>query len=151
MSCFNVAGYVRLSKEDKIKDESNSVTNQKAIMESYIEKNEDLELFSQILDETQKIVDSSKDVAKFLKKKTHLYSLFLIVYYFIVKQGKIDQHQIDQYKKFVEGYNNGVKLKEYFTPTQQKNINEYKKLSSTGTQGKSNRITRNNILKKIME
>ena len=51
MSCFNVAGYVRLSKEDKIKDESNSVTNQKAIMESYIEKNEDLELFNFYIDD----------------------------------------------------------------------------------------------------
>ena len=29
---YKVAGYIRLSKEDKIKDESNSVTNQKAIM-----------------------------------------------------------------------------------------------------------------------
>ena len=26
---YKVAGYIRLSKEDKIKDESNSVTNQK--------------------------------------------------------------------------------------------------------------------------
>ena len=38
MSCFNVEGYIRLSKEDKIKDESNSVTNQKLIITSYIEK-----------------------------------------------------------------------------------------------------------------
>ena len=29
MQRFRVAGYIRLSKEDKIKDESNSVTNQK--------------------------------------------------------------------------------------------------------------------------
>ena len=29
MQRFKVAGYIRLSKEDKIKDESNSVTNQK--------------------------------------------------------------------------------------------------------------------------
>ena len=29
MQRFGVAGYIRLSKEDKIKDESNSVTNQK--------------------------------------------------------------------------------------------------------------------------
>lgn len=36
MQKFKVAGYIRLSKEDKIKDESNSVTNQKAIIESYI-------------------------------------------------------------------------------------------------------------------
>ena len=45
MQKFKVAEYVRLSKEDKIKDESNSVTNQKLIITSYIEKNEDLELF----------------------------------------------------------------------------------------------------------
>lgn len=32
MKKFKVAGYIRLSKEDKIKDESNSVTNQKSIM-----------------------------------------------------------------------------------------------------------------------
>lgn len=38
MQRFRVAGYIRLSKEDKIKDESNSVTNQKLIITSYIEK-----------------------------------------------------------------------------------------------------------------
>ena len=38
---YKVAGYIRLSKEDKIKDESNSVTNQKAIMKSYIKNNTD--------------------------------------------------------------------------------------------------------------
>ena len=45
MQKYKVAGYTRLSKEDKIKDESNSVTNQKLIINSYIEKNKDLELF----------------------------------------------------------------------------------------------------------
>ena len=45
MQKYKVAGYIRLSKEDRIKDESNSVTNQKLIITSYIEKNEDLELF----------------------------------------------------------------------------------------------------------
>ena len=40
MQKFKTAGYIRLSKEDKIKDESNSVTNQKLIITSYIEKNE---------------------------------------------------------------------------------------------------------------
>lgn len=45
MKKYKVAGYIRLSKEYKIKDESNSVTNQKLIITSYIEKNADLELF----------------------------------------------------------------------------------------------------------
>ena len=50
MQKYKVAGYIRLSKEDKIKDESNSVTNQKAIIESYIKKNEDLELVDFYID-----------------------------------------------------------------------------------------------------
>lgn len=51
MNFFKVAGYIRLSKEDKIKDESNSVTNQKLIIASYIKKNEDLELFKFYIDD----------------------------------------------------------------------------------------------------
>ena len=51
MQRFKVAGYIRLSKEDKIKDESNSVTNQKAIMKSYIKNNTDLELVDFYIDD----------------------------------------------------------------------------------------------------
>ena len=36
MQQCKVAGYVRLSKEDKIKDQSNSITNQKAIINFFI-------------------------------------------------------------------------------------------------------------------
>lgn len=51
MQRHKVAGYIRLSKEDKIKDESNSVANQKLIITSYIENNEDLELFDFYIDD----------------------------------------------------------------------------------------------------
>lgn len=51
MKTFKVAGYIRLSKEDKIKDESNSVTNQKAIIESYIKDNKDLEFYDFYIDD----------------------------------------------------------------------------------------------------
>ena len=51
MENYKVAGYIRLSKEDRIKDESNSVTNQKLIIASYIKKNEDLELFDFYIDD----------------------------------------------------------------------------------------------------
>ena len=51
MQRFRVAGYIRLSKEDKIKDESNSVTNQKLIITSFVEKNEDLELIDFYIDD----------------------------------------------------------------------------------------------------
>ena len=51
MSKYKVSGYIRLSKEDKIKDESNSVTNQKAMIDSYVKKNEDLELIEFYIDD----------------------------------------------------------------------------------------------------
>ena len=51
MKKYKVAGYIRLSKEDKIKDESNSVVNQKAIINSYIKKNEDLEFVDFYIDD----------------------------------------------------------------------------------------------------
>lgn len=51
MQKYKVTGYIRLSKEDKIKDESNSVTNQKAIIDSYVKKNEDLELVDFYIDD----------------------------------------------------------------------------------------------------
>ena len=51
MQKYKVAGYIRLSKEDKIKDESNSVTNQKLIITSFVERNEDLELIDFYIDD----------------------------------------------------------------------------------------------------
>lgn len=51
MQKYKAAGYIRLSKEDKIKDESNSVTNQKTIIDSYIKKNKDLELIDFYIDD----------------------------------------------------------------------------------------------------
>ena len=51
MKIFKVAGYIRLSKEDKIKDESSSIYNQKLIINSYIRKNDDLELFDFYVDD----------------------------------------------------------------------------------------------------
>lgn len=51
MKKYKVAGYIRLSKEDKIKDESNSVTNQKSIIDLYVKKNEDLELIDFYIDD----------------------------------------------------------------------------------------------------
>ena len=51
MQQYKVAGYVRLSKEDKIKDESNSITNQKDIINSYIKNNDEFELTDFYIDD----------------------------------------------------------------------------------------------------
>ena len=51
MQQYKVAGYVRLSREDKIKDESNSITNQKAIINSYIKNNNEFKLIDFYIDD----------------------------------------------------------------------------------------------------
>ena len=51
MQQYKVAGYIRLSKEDKIKDESNSITNQKDIINSYIKNNDEFELTDFYIDD----------------------------------------------------------------------------------------------------
>ena len=51
MQQYKVAGYVRLSKEDKIKDESNSITNQKAIIKSYIKNNSEFKFIDFYIDD----------------------------------------------------------------------------------------------------
>ena len=44
MNKFQVAGYIRLSKEELYRDkDSNSITNQKQIINLYIKENNDLE------------------------------------------------------------------------------------------------------------
>ena len=44
ISNWNVAGYLRLSKEDNENMESNSIVNQRELIEQYISGKEDLEL-----------------------------------------------------------------------------------------------------------
>ena len=51
MQQYKVAGYVRLSKEDKIKGELNSITNQKTIINSYIKNNSEFELIDFYIDD----------------------------------------------------------------------------------------------------
>lgn len=51
MQQYKVVGYVRLSKEDKIKVELNSITNQKTIINSYIKNNSEFELIDFYIDD----------------------------------------------------------------------------------------------------
>ena len=51
MQQYKVAGYVRLSKEDKIKDQSNSITNQKAIINFFIKNSNEFELIDFYIDD----------------------------------------------------------------------------------------------------
>ena len=48
---FSTAAYVRLSREDGDKEESDSVGNQRKLLLDYIDKSEDLELFDIYIDD----------------------------------------------------------------------------------------------------
>ena len=117
----------------------------------YKEYEADKKLFCQLLGECTKIVNSNDEVNIFLKRKTHLYSLLLILYYFTTKYGGVSQKQTGRYKLFVEAYNDPKKLITNYQTEERELVEEYKRLSSTGTQSKSNRMRRNEILKLLME
>ena len=51
ISNWNVAGYLRLSKEDNENMESNSIVNQRELIEQYISGKEDLELIGYYIDD----------------------------------------------------------------------------------------------------
>lgn len=48
---WNVAGYIRLSKEDNENIESNSIVNQRELIDRYISSKEDLELVDYYIDD----------------------------------------------------------------------------------------------------
>lgn len=51
ISNWKVAVYLRLSKEDNDKIESNSIVNQREIIESFLNQNRDLELVNYYIDD----------------------------------------------------------------------------------------------------
>lgn len=51
ISNWNVVGYLRLSKEDNENMESNSIVNQRELIEQYINGKEDLELIEYYIDD----------------------------------------------------------------------------------------------------
>nr|WP_322625191.1 DUF262 domain-containing protein [uncultured Flavobacterium sp.] len=119
--------------------------------EEYSEKEEDQKLVYKIISECEKIIDNQPNIEKFIRRKTHLYTLFLNIYYFIQIQDKVEIRQINNYKEFVEAYNNDAFLTTHFgSKGLVDEIYEYKTLSSTGTQSKSNRLRRFEILKKVL-
>ena len=48
---WNVGVYIRLSQEDGDKEESNSVTSQREIIDYYLKQNKELELFDYYIDD----------------------------------------------------------------------------------------------------
>lgn len=121
----------------------------------YEESDEDKYLFKKILEGVEKIINDDEKVNMFLKKQTQLYTLIVTVYYFIRKTNKdkkIESHVVQNYKYFVEAYNDDTNqlARKYFGNGFVEQIDEYRKLSRAGTQAKKNRAKRFSILKSVL-
>lgn len=119
--------------------------------EVYKEKSEDFELFQKLLHKIEPILTNERNI-KFLKRKTHLYALLLVIY----KIEKFDSHfsdyHVESFNRFVLDYNlPDEEISTYMITERLLDIDEYKKLSYSNTQQKMNRIKRVKLLERIIE
>jgi len=104
--------------------------------ETYEEADQDRALFDQLLLDARTIIDNQEIVKEFLRRKTHLYTLFIALYFFRNQNIPVTQIFSDAYREFVEVYAAG----EVGDPNTQVLINEYKILSNEGVQKKGEPI-----------
>jgi len=112
--------------------------------ESYPEASADKKEFIAALTMLESLAKTHKDLAIAFKSKTHLYTLFLLGYYFSnAKQTEIDIIGT-KLNTWFRHYENGTKFR---TKVKQDLLTEYGTLTREGVQKKSNRHRRFEILK----
>ncbi|PKQ60561.1 hypothetical protein BZG02_19035 [Labilibaculum filiforme] len=119
--------------------------------EEYEEYEDDKSLFFEIVDCVNLIVNGDEKVSKFISKKVHFYTLFNLAYYVCRQSSAISSQIIERYKHFVNSYSDLETIKSKLNPSYLELISEYYALCQEGTQRKSNRIRRFEILKEIVE
>ncbi|TGL11553.1 hypothetical protein [Leptospira meyeri] len=116
----------------------------------YKNKEKDADIFLNVVNVIDEIIDKNNDRQSFLSSKVHLYSLFTLIYAEIVSGKKVSKSLVANYRNLIDNYDNEDVLENYF-----KNkitiINEYKSKSKEGTNQKSNRIRRFEILKELIK
>lgn len=118
--------------------------------EVYEEYEHDKTLFQTILIEMEKLFNADDNIKMLLSRQTHLYIFIVITYYLLQKYGEIKEEHIKNVSKFVTAYENPTQS-DLFSTKICEDIDEYKKLSSEGTQTKSKRIRRVQIIRNIIE
>ena len=119
--------------------------------EVYDEKTEDFQLFQKLLFKLEPILRNDRNI-KFLKRKTHLYALMLVVYKIEKSNSIFSDYHVESFNQFVLDYNTPNESFSNYMMTQRIiDIGEYKKLSSSNTQQKINRIKRVKLLGNILE
>ena len=105
----------------------------------YEESEQDVEATKTILDQLQVLIDFNEENIKFISKTTHLYTLFGLTYYIILKYGAYTQEQIEALSQFIKEYANESSTDEM--------VIEYRNSSQDATKSKKSRINRLKILK----
>lgn len=115
----------------------------------YPDKENDIAKFNQLINEIDQIIEENEGRRKVLKRNVHFYSLFTSLYELISDGTKLSSQQLNNYRKFLDNYDNEEFLKNYF-PKIISEIYQYKSLSKEGTRDKNNRLQRHNIVKSII-
>lgn len=112
--------------------------------EDYPDYETDKNMFESLLKIIEKFLLRNELNKKFLSRKVHFYSLFTVAYYLNVKyDGKLTEQHLNNFSEFVLLYNN--------KESRQGIVEEYFKLGQEGTQRKSNRMRRFEIIKTVVE
>ncbi|MCR5863433.1 DUF262 domain-containing protein [Flavobacterium sp. J372] len=117
--------------------------------DEYPDKEVDKQRFISILEQIDLIIDDNNERVKILKRQVHFYSLFTVVYDITNSVQSLSEAQINNYRKFIDNYNNEVLLAEYF-PLIISDIYKYQSMAKEGTRQKTNRFERYKSLKKIV-
>jgi hypothetical protein len=133
-------------EEETTQKSINSVYDQ--YNENYPEAEEDAGLIQAVLDIIDKVVDSKPESTEIVKKKTHLYTVFLLCYY-------LKLTQVENYEEISDKLN--IWFRNYITEnifneqTKDRLLMEYRSLSQEGVQKKANRQRRFDILKEYIQ
>ena len=117
--------------------------------EEYPNKEKDILMFTKVISLIDLIIDKSQLRQTFLASKVHLYSLFTFIYGKVIAGYELKIEEINNYRNFIDYYDKEEILMNYF----EKNmplINEYKSKSKEGTNQKSNRLRRYEILTELI-
>lgn len=118
--------------------------------ETYPNKEKDIEVFTQVISVIDSIIEGNSYRQSFLSSKVHLYSLFNFVYGILITGKTLTTKQIENYRNFIDNYDNDAVLVKYFDKNMPI-INEYKSKSKEGTNQKANRLRRYEILTTLIK
>lgn len=118
--------------------------------EKYDEKDLDRRNFIATLEIINNLIHGVELRQAFFGSKVHLYTAFTYFYKYILLNKKVSNGVLTSYINFIENYNNEVELKKIFD-SHQEIIAEYKTITKEGTNKKSNRRRRLEIIKELVE